>query len=110
MYFQLFQEIARVLRNGGRYICFSLLQEHILKELLSYFPNSGFMFRIIRCHEAEAKARIDEGSSIPVFAVVATKFINLQQTVSTISSLIINFAVIISVYLNFMFYNDTNSK
>ncbi|XP_076246315.1 eEF1A lysine and N-terminal methyltransferase homolog isoform X2 [Calliopsis andreniformis] len=76
-----FKDITRVLRNGGRYICISLLQEHILKELLSYFPNAGFMFRVIRCHEAEAKARIDEGSSIPVFAVVATKFLNLQQTI-----------------------------
>ena len=78
-----FQEITRVLRNGGRYICISLLQEHILRELLSYFPNAGFMFRIIRCHEAEAKTRIEEGSFIPVFAVVATKFTSLSQTVSS---------------------------
>nr|XP_034180029.1 eEF1A lysine and N-terminal methyltransferase homolog [Osmia lignaria] len=76
-----FKEISRVLRNGGRYICVSLLQEHILKKLLSYFPYSGFMFRIVRCHEAEAKTRIEEGSSIPVFAVIATKFINLPQIV-----------------------------
>ena len=76
-----FKEITRVLRNGGRYICISLLQEHILRELLSYFPNAGFMFRIIRCHEAEAKTRIEEGSFIPVFAVVATKFTSLSQTV-----------------------------
>ncbi|XP_076390191.1 eEF1A lysine and N-terminal methyltransferase homolog isoform X2 [Megachile rotundata] len=76
-----FKEISRVLRNGGRYICISLLQEHILKKLLSYFPKAGFMFRVVRCHEAEAKARIDEGSSIPVFAVIATKFINSLQTV-----------------------------
>ncbi|XP_076766144.1 eEF1A lysine and N-terminal methyltransferase homolog [Xylocopa sonorina] len=76
-----FEEITRVLRNGGRYICISLLQEHILKQLLSYFPNAGFMFRIVRCHEAEEKTRIEEGSSIPVFAVIATKFTNLSQTV-----------------------------
>ncbi|XP_031837673.1 eEF1A lysine and N-terminal methyltransferase homolog [Nomia melanderi] len=76
-----FKEITRVLRNGGRYICISLLQEHILTELLSYFPSAGFMFRIIRCYEAEAKARIEEGSLIPVFVVVATKFKNLQQLV-----------------------------
>ncbi|XP_015429310.1 PREDICTED: methyltransferase-like protein 13 [Dufourea novaeangliae] len=76
-----FKEITRVLRNGGRYICISLLQEHILRELLSYFPSVGFMFRIIRCHEAEAKARVEEGSLIPVFVVVATKFTNLSQAV-----------------------------
>ncbi|XP_076661380.1 eEF1A lysine and N-terminal methyltransferase homolog isoform X1 [Halictus rubicundus] len=80
-----FKEITRVLRNGGRYICISLLQEHILTELLSYFPTAGFMFRIIRCYEAEAKARIEEGSSIPVFAVVATKFTNLPHSVLEIA-------------------------
>ncbi|KAL0107161.1 hypothetical protein PUN28_015585 [Cardiocondyla obscurior] len=76
-----FKEITRVLRNGGRYICISLLQEHILRKLLSYFPCSGFMFRIIRCHEVESKARIEEGSLVPVFVVVATKCTNLSQTV-----------------------------
>ena len=34
-----FKEITRILRDGGRYICISLLQEHILRQLLSYFPN-----------------------------------------------------------------------
>ncbi|KYN10088.1 PREDICTED: methyltransferase-like protein 13 [Trachymyrmex cornetzi] len=80
-----FKEITRVLRNGGRYICISLLQEHILRKLLSYFPTSGFMFRIARCHEAELKARIEEGSSIPVFVIVATKFTKLSQNVLEIA-------------------------
>ncbi|KAM0732130.1 eEF1A lysine and N-terminal methyltransferase-like protein [Formica fusca] len=76
-----FKEITRVLRNGGRYICISLLQEHILRKLLSYFPASGFMFRISRCHEAESKARLEEGSLVPIFVVIATKFTKLSQTV-----------------------------
>ncbi|XP_028046357.1 eEF1A lysine and N-terminal methyltransferase homolog isoform X2 [Monomorium pharaonis] len=76
-----FKEITRVLRNGGRYICISLLQEHILRKLLSYFPTSGFMFRIARCHEVESKARAEEGSTVPVFVIIATKFIKLSQTV-----------------------------
>ncbi|XP_077272908.1 eEF1A lysine and N-terminal methyltransferase homolog [Temnothorax americanus] len=80
-----FKEITRVLRNGGRYICISLLQEHILRKLLSYFPASGFMFRIVRCHEAESKARVEEGSSVPVFVIVATKFTKLSQTVLEIA-------------------------
>lgn len=42
------------------------------------------MFRIVRCHEAEEKTRMEDGSSIPVFAVIATKVINLSQTVSII--------------------------
>lgn len=40
------------------------------------------MFRIVRCHEAEEKTRLEDGSSIPVFAVIATKITNLSQTVS----------------------------
>ncbi|XP_011875236.1 PREDICTED: methyltransferase-like protein 13 isoform X2 [Vollenhovia emeryi] len=80
-----FKEVARVLRNGGRYICISLLQEHILRKLLSYFPASGFMFRIARCHEAESRARVEEGSSIPVFVIIATKFTKLSQTVLEIA-------------------------
>lgn len=76
-----FKEITRVLRNGGRYICISLLQEHILRQLLSYFPSAGFMVRVSRCHDAEAKTRVEEGSSIPVFVIIATKFTKLSQTV-----------------------------
>ncbi|XP_043510386.1 eEF1A lysine and N-terminal methyltransferase homolog [Frieseomelitta varia] len=80
-----FKEITRILRNCGRYICISLLQEHILKELLSYFPNNGFMFRIVRCHEAEERARLEDGNSIPIFAIIATKTTNLSQTVLEIA-------------------------
>ncbi|KAG7203924.1 hypothetical protein KM043_016944 [Ampulex compressa] len=80
-----FKEITRILRNGGRYICITLLQEHILRKLLHYFPISGFMFRITRCHDAEAKTRTEEGSSIPVFAVIATKFTKLQQIILEIA-------------------------
>ncbi|XP_011172802.2 eEF1A lysine and N-terminal methyltransferase homolog [Solenopsis invicta] len=76
-----FKEITRVLRNGGRYVCISLLQEHILRKLLSYFPASGFMFRVARCHKAESKARAEEGSLVPVFMIIATKFTKLSQTV-----------------------------
>ena len=36
-----YQEIDRVLKIGGRYLCISLLQEHILKFLLSYFHKLG---------------------------------------------------------------------
>ncbi|XP_012251378.2 eEF1A lysine and N-terminal methyltransferase homolog [Athalia rosae] len=77
----LFNEITRVLRNGGRYICISLLQEHILKKLLNYFPNAGFMFRVIRCYEAELKTYEEDGNAMPVFLVVATKFNELAQSV-----------------------------
>lgn len=78
---KLFNEITRVLRNGGRYVCVSLLQEHILNKLLSYFPQAGFMFRVTRCHEAESKTREEDGNAMPVFVVIATKFKKLIQPV-----------------------------
>lgn len=69
-----FKEVDRVLRVGGRYICISLLQEHILKILLDYFPKK-WLFRIVRCFEVENKA-INEGeSALPTFCVVCTKFV-----------------------------------
>ena len=34
----MFAEIGRVLKVGGRYICISLAQEHILDKVLDYFP------------------------------------------------------------------------
>ncbi|XP_055540802.1 eEF1A lysine and N-terminal methyltransferase homolog [Wyeomyia smithii] len=78
-----FFEISRVLRVGGRYVCISLLQEHILRELLSYFPENEFVFRVIRCLEAEQKTADGngDGSSMPVFVVVATKFKKLPLKV-----------------------------
>jgi len=39
------------------------------------------MFRIARCHEAESKARVEEGSSVPIFVIIATKFTKLSQNV-----------------------------
>ncbi|XP_012273938.1 methyltransferase-like protein 13 isoform X2 [Orussus abietinus] len=45
----------------------------------------GFLFRILRCHEAEEKARKEENGSMPVFIVVATKFLNLPKQVLEIS-------------------------
>ncbi|CAD6206589.1 GSCOCG00010061001-RA-CDS [Cotesia congregata] len=76
-----FNEISRVLRRGGRYICISLLQEHILRKLISYFASSYFMFRITRCQDAEIKAQEEDGSSFPVFIVMATKFPGLSQQI-----------------------------
>lgn len=36
---KLFTEIGRVLKFGGRYICISLMQDHILNKVLQYFPD-----------------------------------------------------------------------
>lgn len=48
-------EISRVLRIGGRYICISLLQEHIIRQLVDFFPKNNWMFRVVRAVEAEQK-------------------------------------------------------
>ena len=34
---KMFAEIDRVLRVGGRYICVSLAQDHIIKKIIEYF-------------------------------------------------------------------------
>ncbi|KAK3697176.1 hypothetical protein QZH41_013556 [Actinostola sp. cb2023] len=60
---QMFSEIQRVLQTNGRYICITLVQEHILDQLLSHFSNGWF----IRVHYVETN------SPLPVFAFIFTK-------------------------------------
>lgn len=76
-------EIGRVLRVGGRYVCISLLQEHIVRELVDFFPRNHFMFRVVRCVEAELKTAESsvDGTAMPVFIVIATKFQKLPFSV-----------------------------
>ncbi|XP_065339265.1 eEF1A lysine and N-terminal methyltransferase homolog [Cloeon dipterum] len=78
---KLFKEIDRVLRVGGRYICVSLLQPHILAHLLERFPvpspdGLGWPLRICHCPDASATniQASSGGPSMPVFFVVCTKF------------------------------------
>lgn len=78
-----FLEIKRLLKLGGRFICISLLQGHILSKLIDFFCDKSWLFRIVRCHEAEEKsAESDEGTTLPVFIVVATKFKECPRLVS----------------------------
>lgn len=60
---QMFCEIQRVLKTNGRFVCITLVQEHILDKLLSYFSNGWF----IRVHYVETI------SPLPVFAFIFTK-------------------------------------
>ncbi|EEC03604.1 conserved hypothetical protein [Ixodes scapularis] len=68
-----FGEISRVLRVGGRFICISLLQRHVLETLLEC-TTWTWVVRIHRCIEAE---KMDDpettGLVLPVFIVVFTK-------------------------------------
>lgn len=78
-----FAEIKRVLKLGGRFVCISLLQSHILTKLVSTFCDKSWMFRVVRCHEAEEKNMENgDGMTLPVFVVVATKFKKMPQLVS----------------------------
>ncbi|XP_069356733.1 eEF1A lysine and N-terminal methyltransferase homolog [Maniola hyperantus] len=77
-----FNEIKRVLKIGGRYVCITLLQSHILSKLVEFFCDKSWMFRVVRCHEAEEKnAENGDGMTLPVFVVVATKFKELPKLI-----------------------------
>ncbi|KAJ2944486.1 hypothetical protein O0L34_g3831 [Tuta absoluta] len=77
-----FAEIKRVLKLGGRFMCISLLQSHISAKLLEYFCDKSWMFRVVRCHEAEEKnAENGDGTTLPVFVVVATKFKEMPKLI-----------------------------
>lgn len=78
---KLLHEVDRVLRVGGRYVCVSLLQEHILEKLLEFSEKVGWMFRVCRCVEAEQKTeRNGDAITFPVFVLVCTKFKKLPNS------------------------------
>ncbi|CAL4094377.1 unnamed protein product, partial [Meganyctiphanes norvegica] len=69
-----FSEINRILRIGGRYVCISLLQEHIIAHVVRWFPANGWMVRVCRCEDAEQSQREEGKFSFPVFVMICTKF------------------------------------
>ena len=71
--YRLFSEIERVLKLGGRYICISLLQPHILNHFVTWFVDHGWPVRILRCTDVELSKPVED-RIFPVFAIVATKF------------------------------------
>uniref|UniRef100_A0ABM5G9K0 eEF1A lysine and N-terminal methyltransferase n=1 Tax=Pogona vitticeps TaxID=103695 RepID=A0ABM5G9K0_9SAUR len=67
---RMFAEIGRVLQFGGRYLCVSLAQGHVLKVALEYFSREGWMVRIHQVFEAGAT----EGKfALPIFIYIMTK-------------------------------------
>ena len=74
-------KVDRILRIGGRYVCISLLQPHILQFVVDSFARDrGWPVRIVRCKEAE-EGRPPEDRTFPVFAMVATKFKRLANAI-----------------------------
>lgn len=66
----MFDEIKRILKFGGRYICVSLLQYHIANFIFSYFSENGWIIRVCQCTEVEDSP---DFNGQPVFMVVCTK-------------------------------------
>lgn len=66
----MFNEIKRILKFGGRYICVSLLQYHIAKFIFSYFSENGWIIRVCQCTEVEDS---HDFNGQPVFMVICTK-------------------------------------
>ena len=70
---KMFFEINRVLKVGGRYICVTLAQEHILHSIVEHFQDYYF----IRIHSIQQnndeKKKKGLGSRLPIFVFVLTK-------------------------------------
>ncbi|KAF7690170.1 hypothetical protein HF521_011974 [Silurus meridionalis] len=63
-------EVGRVLAVGGRYVCVTLAQEHVIKMAVEHFAEAGFAVRIHCLSQQNA----DSSFSLPVFVLVCTKF------------------------------------
>ncbi|BFZ20867.1 hypothetical protein BsWGS_23906 [Bradybaena similaris] len=74
----MFGQITRCLKLGGRYIVISLLQDHVQKVLLDFFTQLRWPIRIHRIY-MDADIRDRSALSLPVFAVVVTKFRSLPN-------------------------------
>ncbi|ESO09366.1 hypothetical protein HELRODRAFT_186734 [Helobdella robusta] len=83
----MFKEIVRLLRLGGRYICISLAQQFIAEKIIKYFSNEGWLTRVCLAQKDEE----DDSSSdkneddkklfnMPIFMFVLTKFKKLPNS------------------------------
>ncbi|NP_001084718.1 eEF1A lysine and N-terminal methyltransferase [Xenopus laevis] len=69
---KLMSEIGRVLTCGGRFLCVSLAQAHVLEKLVRHFSQGGWMVRV---HQVMQGSTSETGSQfpMPVFVFVMTK-------------------------------------
>ncbi len=65
-------EVGRVLAVGGRYVCVTLAQEHVIKLAVEHFAQ-GWAVRI-HCLSQQQKEESDSSFALPVFVLVCTKF------------------------------------
>ncbi|XP_053345325.1 eEF1A lysine and N-terminal methyltransferase isoform X2 [Clarias gariepinus] len=66
-------EAARVLAVGGRYVCVTLAQEHVIKLAVEHFAEAGFAIRI-HCLSQQDTDSESSSFALPVFVLVCTKF------------------------------------
>ncbi|KAM6218573.1 eEF1A lysine and N-terminal methyltransferase isoform 1-T1 [Rhynchocyon petersi] len=68
-------EVGRVLQVGGRYLCISLAQAHVLKKAVGHFSREGWMVRVHQVANSQDQVTDAEHRfSLPVFAFIMTKF------------------------------------
>ncbi|XP_055041846.2 eEF1A lysine and N-terminal methyltransferase [Misgurnus anguillicaudatus] len=65
-------EVGRVLAVGGRYVCVTLAQEHVIKLAVEHFAQ-GWAVRI-HCLSGQQSEDSDSSFALPVFVLVCTKF------------------------------------
>lgn len=73
----MFDEIERVLKTSGRYICITLAQEHILHKILSRF-GSHWLLRVHRVLLSNERGG-SVGGALPVFVFVLTKMMRVPS-------------------------------
>ncbi|XP_071947515.1 eEF1A lysine and N-terminal methyltransferase-like [Antedon mediterranea] len=69
----MFSEIDRVVNYGGRYICISLAQQHIAKEIVTWFTNKSWLVRVHKVITDDNEEK-KSAFALPVFVFVCTKF------------------------------------
>ncbi|NXA34160.1 MET13 protein, partial [Eudromia elegans] len=67
---RMFAEISRVLQVGGRYLCVSLAQAHVLKKAVEFFSQEGWVVRVHQVPSGGDKQQF----ILPIFVYVMTKF------------------------------------
>ncbi|NWH76927.1 MET13 protein, partial [Piaya cayana] len=73
---KMFAEVSRVLQVGGRYLCVSLAQAHVLKKAVEYFSREGW---VVRVHQV-ASSGDKQQFVLPVFVYVMTKFRKISDS------------------------------
>ncbi|KAJ8277836.1 hypothetical protein GJAV_G00080660 [Gymnothorax javanicus] len=69
-------EVGRVLAVGGRYVCVSLAQEHVVKMAVEHFCKEGWAVRLhcLGSLDEEEPGSDSASFALPVFVLVCTKF------------------------------------